>query len=360
VLVLDATGVGDQALLNFKNGGLDRWYMYLEGGTESGANSGSGLAIARYDDAGVLIDQPIFITRSNAQVTFSGNLRVFRAAVPALLMLDVAGTGEARTQFKRSGVLRWEAGMAPDAESSGNVGASFNINAYADTGALLGTPFFIDRPTMQVSIGSGMTVGASLPAASTGQLRTHAIAAHQRAGNDAAGSDGYGCTNSAGTSSSYWYQTAGNSMVLENTHANGVFIKGTTNAATVSPGYVAEVFNSTVIPLASRVNLTTAVAANVVSFTLAAGDWDVWGIGQIFVGASGQTTYTFSISTASATLGPTEDQVSGGVTIATIFTALCYRRVNIATPTVFYLVAYANFGPWSVGAYGYMTARRVR
>lgn len=49
-----------------------RWYVFADSATESGANVGSDFRIARYNDAGTFIDQPLTINRSTGQVDLRG------------------------------------------------------------------------------------------------------------------------------------------------------------------------------------------------------------------------------------------------------------------------------------------------
>jgi hypothetical protein len=55
----------------FQTGGKNRWSLISTNAAESGANAGSGFAIARYDDTGTLIDYPLSIDRKTGIVTFS-------------------------------------------------------------------------------------------------------------------------------------------------------------------------------------------------------------------------------------------------------------------------------------------------
>ena len=70
--------------LSIKTGGLDRWKFVSDGAAESGANAGSGLSLRRYSDAGALLSDPVFISRSSgtwvwktAQSILDGNNIVF-------------------------------------------------------------------------------------------------------------------------------------------------------------------------------------------------------------------------------------------------------------------------------------------
>lgn len=61
--------------------GALRWAVALgDGATESGSNSGSGLTISRYTDAGALIDIPFSINRASGGASFSQSLTIEGAA----------------------------------------------------------------------------------------------------------------------------------------------------------------------------------------------------------------------------------------------------------------------------------------
>ncbi|GAA1267463.1 hypothetical protein [Arthrobacter pascens] len=51
--------------LSLKTNGLDRWKIVTDGGAETGSNAGTGLTIRRFNDAGALLSEPVFISRSS-------------------------------------------------------------------------------------------------------------------------------------------------------------------------------------------------------------------------------------------------------------------------------------------------------
>lgn len=62
--------------LSIKTNGLDRWKIVSDGGAETGSNAGSGLAIRRYDDAGALLSEVLFINRSSGTVVLKSALSI--------------------------------------------------------------------------------------------------------------------------------------------------------------------------------------------------------------------------------------------------------------------------------------------
>jgi hypothetical protein len=65
---------GNSAFINGMQGTSPRWGIVPGNNTtESGGNSGSDFLLARYDDAGVYIDNPIFIPRSTGLIEVKAN-----------------------------------------------------------------------------------------------------------------------------------------------------------------------------------------------------------------------------------------------------------------------------------------------
>jgi hypothetical protein len=59
-----AVPTSDYGLI-LKTNALDRWKIVTDGAAESGSNAGTGLAIRRFNDAGALLSEPVFISRSS-------------------------------------------------------------------------------------------------------------------------------------------------------------------------------------------------------------------------------------------------------------------------------------------------------
>ena len=97
------------------------------------------------------------------------------------------------------------------------------------------------------------------------------------------------------------------------------------------------------------VALTTAVAANVTSISLTAGDWDVQGEVWIQLGTGGATAAHAGINTTTAALPAasalntaraTINADAGGIRTSVLPLRSC--RVSIAATTTFFLVALGN------------------
>jgi hypothetical protein len=149
----------------------------------------------------------------------------------------------------------------------------------------------------------------------------------------------------------------------------GQFV-GTSTNDNATAGSVGE-YVSSIITAASKVALTTAVAADITNISLTAGDWDVWVNG--FFNPAGTTVTTFGVlcvSLVSATLDTTIGRVgilsipaagfTGAGSGGNITTNTGPVRFSLASTTTLYFVARADFTTSTCHAYGGIFARRVR
>lgn len=67
--VLITGAAGFQRAVSLQTAGINRWQVLASGAAESGSNNGSNFTVRRYDDAGVLIDTPLTITRNTGVST---------------------------------------------------------------------------------------------------------------------------------------------------------------------------------------------------------------------------------------------------------------------------------------------------
>jgi hypothetical protein len=140
---------------------------------------------------------------------------------------------------------------------------------------------------------------------------------------------------------------------------NGII--GTTTNNNAASGNVGEFFES-IISGASSISLTTATPANITSFSLPAGDWDIHGTISITSSGNLLTIAAGWTSLSSATVP--DISLYNFLTDSTPFTHwgsnAPYLRVSIATSTTVYLSCSATFGSGTVTACGGIFARRVR
>lgn len=143
----------------------------------------------------------------------------------------------------------------------------------------------------------------------------------------------------------------------------GVNVKGTATNDNAAAGYVGEIITSTV-ESGSAVSLSNATISDVTSISLTAGDWDV--DGNVGYSTSGATVTQFlqGIATASGTAGPTGSYSKNPVSLSSDsnswFQDAPTWRVSISSTTTIYLIARSYFSAGTVGAYGFLRARRVR
>jgi hypothetical protein len=137
-------------------------------------------------------------------------------------------------------------------------------------------------------------------------------------------------------------------------------IVGTTTNNNANAGSVGE----TITNSASGVSLTTGTPANVVSISLTAGDWDIWGNAEFDPAVSTVTSQIISaISTTSGTLPSSPNKCIQSTTQATGQSSTCapvYTRLSIASTTTVYIVVDSSFTISTMTAAAVITARRRR
>jgi len=137
----------------------------------------------------------------------------------------------------------------------------------------------------------------------------------------------------------------------------------TTGTANALAGDIGQYIESN-IASGSAVALTTATTASITSISLTAGDWEVWGTGAFaFTGATAGYLQC-GISTSAGTFLTTRynTQVTPVSAIGTITNSyqIPRNRFQLTGTTTIYLLHYATFTAGSVGAFGVISARRIR
>ena len=139
-------------------------------------------------------------------------------------------------------------------------------------------------------------------------------------------------------------------------------VKGVVDGSNAAAGNVGEYLSASI---ATAVNLTSGVAANIGSLTISPGDWAVAGQVNFVAPGTAATRMAAAISNTSATL-PTQAQIAAGPgsmadvsatfgkAAITMQTGPC--RFNVTVNTTIYLVA---LGPTTT-ATGFISARRAR
>lgn len=148
------------------------------------------------------------------------------------------------------------------------------------------------------------------------------------------------------------------------TSTSGVI--GTTTNDNAAAGSVGEIIESQITG-GSAVPLTVSgTAYDVTSISLTAGDWDVWGnIGFLPNAATTFTVIQGAINTTSATMANPNN--GAAFLLQLTFTTgqiqtvpVGQKRLSLAGTTTVYLIAAANFAVNTMGAFGSISARRVR
>lgn len=145
-------------------------------------------------------------------------------------------------------------------------------------------------------------------------------------------------------------------------------IVGTTTNDNASAGYVGEYISSTILNGGVTISLSNNNSANVVSITLSAGDWDVWGSANFLYGASTNVVDTQAgINTTTATLPDKSLQSSfpynlatGAVPVNNLGLVVPQQRLSVSGSTIVYLVVQVNFAVSTCNAAGFIAARRIR
>ena len=145
-------------------------------------------------------------------------------------------------------------------------------------------------------------------------------------------------------------------------------IVGTTTNNNAQAGSVGEYIEATAAN--NSVSLTTAITSDIVSISLTAGDWDIFGM-VMYTGAgtTNITTSTGAVSTTSGAIDTPQNTWmthSWGVAGIVPFNAGSYRspiptlRVSLASTTTYYLQVACSFSVSTMTAGGRISARRVR
>lgn len=144
-------------------------------------------------------------------------------------------------------------------------------------------------------------------------------------------------------------------------------IPGSATNDSASAGNIGEFISSTVL-VGAAVNVPTATATNVTSIAPTAGDWDVSGT-VVYVPAGGTTTTTlFAWTSTVSASSPTSPNSGSYTTLTLAFTGGGFanalpageQRQSLSGTTNVYLEAYCVISGGTMGASGFIGARRRR
>lgn len=197
--------------------------------------------------------------------------------------------------------------------------------------------------------GSGVAVFGTSPTIGSATLNTPTISGGTITNAPISGSTG-SFTTLAASSTITPSQTAG--------------IVGTTTNNNANAGSVGEYVSAQLV-VTSGITLTNAVPTNILSISLSAGDWEVWG--SLGFTATAENSYQGYISTVSATIPASNTWPANGSIIfdsvsrpgGAVF-AIPSIRLSLASTTTVYLVANIGFSSGTTVGYGLLQARRRR
>jgi hypothetical protein len=145
---------------------------------------------------------------------------------------------------------------------------------------------------------------------------------------------------------------------------NAVQILGTTTNDNAPAGIVGEYISSSVA-IGSPVSMVTGNTVNMTSIALTPGDWDVSLMASFINTGTTANLYAASISLVSATIdltlgrfGQLPFSVAGNSNVVSI--GIPSARISISANTTVYATQSATFTIGTVGAFGRLSARRVR
>ena len=174
-LVISGAASTGRGLL-YETAGTNRWDLFANATPESGADVGSDFVVARYNDAGTLIDSPLVITRSTGLATFADGLTV-SGTLTATLTGNVTGnvSGTAGTlanahTIAMTGDVGWTSGAFDGSGNVTGVGTLATVNTNVGTyGSSAAIPIITVNGKGLITAVTTATPGAAQAAAFTGQ-----------------------------------------------------------------------------------------------------------------------------------------------------------------------------------------------
>jgi len=305
---------------------------------------------------------------------------ILASTSPLLVLNDSSGTGLAQLLFDNSGNSEWD--LENISSTNQWVLQRFISGTFQDY------PITVSNSTGVVSLVDGVIINPSTPTSTEVQI-----------GSGSASSQGWYMGNLATDNSGIWttgVTPSSTNFVMAATSSNtyinsslgdafyvggaSVFscsnlcqfqvnagfastngIIGTTSGNNTAAGNVGEFPTPTNL---TGVSLTTGTGANISSFSLTAGDWDVWGVCEINPAATTiPTNLICGVSTTSAAVGAAGSFLRIQNTMQTGASqdaSAPIQRINISATTTVYLVVSSSFTVSTETASGYLFSRRRR
>lgn len=332
---------GTQRSVLWVTAGSNRWQLYANSGTESGANAGTALVLTAFNDAGGILGDALTFTRATLAATFGGAVSVTGA-------LTVTGTSQL------TGVTG--IGVAPSTIAALRLGGS-NLTGATQVGVLFDQVFFTSAATSAMQ-GISITLRSAVATFTTGTVSSLIV-------NDIVKGAGHTVTTQYGLFIQTLTAGATNYAIYTNgttpsafggavtiTGALGVTgaITGalTGNASTATALQTGRTINGTTFD--GTINITvTAAAGTLTGATLAAGVTasSLTSVGTLttlaVAGAVTAGTYNGqTISSAAAFTGSVTIATTLGVTGTSTLAAATATAVTVASDTTQALLTVRN------------------
>jgi len=140
---------GQNRLISYRTGSLQRFGLYVNNTAESGANAGSDFAIRAYSDAGTLLSTPLFIQRSTGNIGIGTTTPLTARLVTAQGRVAISNA---------SGANDSQLALYADGTTNGI------YSTYNSTGSYLPMAFYTsDVERMRITAGGNVGIGLSTP-----------------------------------------------------------------------------------------------------------------------------------------------------------------------------------------------------
>lgn len=149
---------GQNRLISYRTGALQRFGLYVNNTAESGSNAGSNFAIRAYSDAGTLLSTPFFITRSSGNVGINTLTPSQQLHVNGSLRIETGGIYDGTNSIGTSGQVLSSTGtstawITPSGGSPAGTTGGVQFNNAGAFGAD-STNFFWDDTNNRLGIGT--------------------------------------------------------------------------------------------------------------------------------------------------------------------------------------------------------------
>lgn len=267
---------------------------------------------------------------AGAFTSLAGTGLTVAANAPVSALNDTAASTGATLRWQLNGSNRWE-WKNYGTDSSMNLGR-FVAGTYTDN------PISISNSSGLVTLPDGLSANSSSNAITGGAINNASVGAT--------------------TASTGAFTTLSSTGNFTPSQTNGIV--GTTTNNNANAGSVGEYVTAT---NSAGTAITTAVAANITSISLTAGDWDVSGVGVVTGSTTNLGNALVGIGTTSATvpgLGQYSQLQEVAATMQTVALPPPTTRISVASTTTVYLIGLGTFTTGTASVAGFLRARRIR